>query len=98
MSTNTDVKGAILEFLRQEAISITGNGSLNLNENSRLIGSQAVISSRELVELALAAEDHMDATYGAVFDWTSDSAMSSDRSIFRSVGTLLAHLVSLVEK
>ena len=48
-----------------------------------LIGSQAAVKSRALVEILLACEDFAEEKLDAEFDWTSDVALSQSRSIFR---------------
>ena len=45
--------------------------------------------------LLIAAEEYARDELGAMFDWTSDSAMSEARSVLRSVGTLSKHLSEL---
>lgn len=63
--------------------------------NTALIGPGAIIKSRVIVELLLALEEYSEDELGAEFDWTSDSAVSIERSIFRTVGTLADHLHGL---
>lgn len=52
-----------------------------------LIGDGRVLDSMKLVELCLALED-LAADQGFEFDWTSESAMSRSRSMFRTAGAL----------
>ncbi len=61
----------------------------NLGEETQLIGDGSVMDSMKLVELCLALEDHASEV-GFEFDWTSESAMSRARSMFRTIGTLAA--------
>jgi len=68
------------------------------DENTLLIGSQAVIKSRVVVELMLALEDYAEEELGFQFDWSSDSAMSEVRSVMRTVGTLADHLDSMHQR
>ncbi|MCW5732166.1 MAG: acyl carrier protein [Alphaproteobacteria bacterium] len=60
-----------------------------------LIGPRAVVKSRALVEILLALEEFAEEHLGVTFDWTSDSAMSQSRSIFRTVESLATHLHGL---
>ena len=60
---------------------------VDIDEDMELIGGNSLIDSIKLVEICLALEDKAD-EIGFEFDWTSDSAMSKSRSIFRSVKTL----------
>ncbi len=59
-----------------------------------LIGSEAAISSRELVEVLLAVEEYAEDELEVEFDWTNDSAMSMKRSPFRTARVLADHLAS----
>lgn len=58
-----------------------------LTQETPLIGSGSLLDSMRLVELCLALEDQAS-DLGFRFDWTSESAMSRSRSMFRSVGAL----------
>ena len=65
-------------------------------EDMRLIGGDGVLDSMKLVELCVALEDKA-LELGFNFDWTSDSAMSRSRSMFRTAGSLAAEFVSQLE-
>jgi len=52
-----------------------------------LLGDASVLDSMKLVELCLVLED-MAADMGFEFDWTSSTAMSQSRSMFRTAGSL----------
>jgi len=67
---------------------LAGQGTL-IETETRLIGAEGVLDSMRLVELCLALED-LAAESGFEFDWTSDSAMSRSRGMFRTVGSLTA--------
>lgn len=74
-----------------------------LDENSQvvvddtpLIGGQSLLDSMKLVELCLALEDKA-AELGFEFDWTSDTAMSKSRSMFRTAGSLAAEFINQME-
>lgn len=60
-----------------------------VDEHTPLIGDGRVLDSMKLVELCLALED-LASDQGFVFDWTSESAMSRSRSMFRTAGALAA--------
>lgn len=66
-----------------------------LDAQTALIGPQAVLKSRALVELLLALEEYAEESLGVVFDWMSDRAMSPKNSPYRSIGTLAEHLHGL---
>ena len=63
------------------------NDSLNeINEDSILVGGN--IDSMALVQLCIALEEKA-IDLGFEFDWTSEKAMSSMNSVFRTPKTLL---------
>ncbi len=59
-----------------EAVAISGSVPL--------VGDEAIIDSRSLVELLIALEEFIGDEYGTDFDWSSDRAMSARNSPFRS--------------
>ena len=68
-----------------------------VSEDTKLIGADAAIKSRALVELLLALEDFAETDLGCNFDWTSDQALSEANSAFRSVGSLTERLHQLAQ-
>jgi len=52
-----------------------------------LLGGESTLDSMMLVELCVALEDKAT-LHNFEFDWTSDTAMSKSRSMFRSAQTL----------
>ena len=82
-----EVRSAVSRFSSLPVESIVGE--------TQLIGPKAVLKSRELVEVLLSLEDFAEERLGAEFDWTSDSAMSQTRSVFRTVDALARHLYEL---
>ena len=60
---------------------------LKLNEDSELIGGSSSIDSMNLVQICLALEEK-SSEEGFEFDWTSEKAMSSINSMFKSPQTL----------
>jgi len=68
------------------------NKSLTVTDDMPLIGGDSVLDSMKLVELCLALEDKA-AEIGFEFDWTSDTAMSRSRSMFRTAGSLATEFV-----
>ena len=91
--TRDNIRQAVIDLLGE----FEGLPPESLTEDTQLIGAQAAIKSRTLVELLLALEDYAESDLGVEFDWTSDSAMSEARSIFRSVGSLTDHLFGLTQ-
>lgn len=86
---------AIRSFIQDELSSITGTDRGSFTAETTLIGSGSPLKSRELVELLVAVEEFAEDKIGIQFDWTSDSAMSETRSVYRTIGTLADHLAGL---
>ena len=59
----------------------------DINPKSSLIGGNSSIDSMGLVQICLALEERSQSE-GFSFDWTSEKAMSSLNSIFKTVETL----------
>ena len=85
----------MVHFLLQEISGISGVPVSNLSESTALIGGKTVLNSRGLVELLVALEEFSEEKLHVQFDWTSDSAMSASRSVYRTVGSLADHIASL---
>ena len=66
--------------------------SLNVTDEMPLIGGDSLLDSMKLVELCLLLEDDAD-DLGFEFDWTSESAMSKSRSMFRTAGSLVNEFI-----
>ena len=75
---------------------LIGNDSVVVTEDMPLLGGESVLDSMKLVELCLALEDEAT-VIGFQFDWTSDSAMSRSRSMFRTAGSLVLEFISQME-
>ena len=69
------------------AISDALESKEDITEETQLIGGESLLDSMKLVEVCLTLEDLADAN-GFEFDWTSDSALSKSRSMFRNVAAL----------
>jgi len=76
-----------VDVVLEEVRSVVKDVSAALTADTVLIGDGRVLDSMTLVELCLRLEDRA-ASIGFEFDWTSESAMSRSRSMFRTVGTL----------
>jgi len=61
--------------------------NMEVTSDMALFSSDSTLNSMMLVELCVALEDKAAET-GFEFDWTSDTAMSKSRSMFRSIQTL----------
>ena len=74
----------------KELINIIKNiieEEMSLEENSPLIGGNSLIDSMNLVQICIALEDK-SLEDGFEFDWTSEKAMSSQNSVFKTPKTL----------
>ena len=62
-------------------------GDTDINPQSSLIGGNSSIDSMGLVQICLALEERSQSE-GFSFDWTSEKAMSSLNSIFKTAESL----------
>ena len=69
----------------------------HVDEKMQLIGGDKILDSMKLVELCIELEDKA-LDIGFEFDWTSDSAMSKSRSMFKTAGTLIEEFINQAEK
>lgn len=69
---------------------------VDITNDLKLLGDESIIKSRELVEILLIVEDFLDENFDVEFDWSSSNAMSSASSNFRSLGSLIDHVKSLI--
>lgn len=88
-------RDSVVSFLVQEVSTITGTPAAGLSEATPLIGGGTVLNSHGLVELLVALEEFAEEKLHVRFDWTSDSAMSETRSVYRTVGSLADHIAGL---
>jgi acyl carrier protein len=68
-----------------------------VSDDTALIGDGGMLDSMKLVEVCLLLEDVASA-HNRSFDWTSDSAMSRSRSIFRTAGSLAAEFANQMQR
>ena len=85
------LKTEIKEFLLDAGIE-----NELINDQLELLGDDSKVKSRDLVEILLIIEDFLDENHDIEFDWSSSNAMSSASSNFRTLGTLYAHVLSLL--
>ena len=83
MSTNN--RAQLIVFKAIEAL--LEDKSLSVSDDLSLLGAESALGSMQLVELCLALEDHAT-ELGFEFDWTSETALSRSRSMFRTAGSL----------
>lgn len=85
----------IKEKLEESGAEINQINEININ--TPLIGENGVIDSMGIVELCLMLEDKA-LNENFEFDWTSDSAMSNSRSMFKSVGSIAENFIDQSKK
>lgn len=83
MSTNLKITNEVKSII----FSLCG-GEKDLDGDAPLIGDGSVLDSMKLVELCIALED-LASEYGFAFDWTSSTALSKSRSMFRNLDSLV---------
>ncbi len=83
MPTNSRAKVVVFKAIEE----LFEDQSLSVSDDTALLGTESALSSMQLVELCLALEDHA-AELGFDFDWTSETALSRSRSMFRTAGSL----------
>lgn len=79
----TDLTPKIFEIIA----SLSEVPGTTITAESSLIGEGRVLDSIKLVELCVELED-LASDHGFDFDWTSETAMSRSRSMFRTAGSL----------
>ena len=88
MSENADIKNKVFN-----AIATLLENNSPVSENTPLIGDDRALDSMKLLELCLSLED-IATDMGFEFDWTSETAMSKSRSMFRTAGALATEFLS----
>ena len=86
----------IRQAVNQLIIDVIEDKTIQVNDNTPLIGDGSVLDSMKLVELCLSLEDYAEEK-GFEFDWTSGQAMSRSRSMFRTVDSLITEFLSQME-
>ena len=84
----TDIRRAIFQII----LDGIEDKTIQVTDNTPLIGDGSVLDSMKLVELCLTLEDFAEEK-GFEFDWTSDQAMSRSRSMFRTAGSLASEFI-----
>lgn len=77
----------VLETTREIKNSDDSDLEIIIEASTPLVGSNSALDSMALVQLCLSLEDKAS-DFGFNFDWTSDSAMSKSKGIYRSVDAL----------
>ncbi len=81
----------------QEVFAQTGDSApATLNEDTVLVGKDAVLDSLGVVSLIVEVEHRVEAEHGASVTLANDKAMSARNSPFRTVGVLADHVLATV--
>ena len=79
----TDIRRTVFQII----LDGIEDKTIQVTDDTPLIGDGSVMDSMKLVELCLKLEDFAEEK-GFEFDWTSDQAMSRLHSMFRTAGSL----------
>ncbi len=88
----TDIRRAVFQII----LDGIEDKTIQVTDNTPLIGDGSVLDSMKLVELCLTLEDFAEEK-GFEFDWTSDQAMSRSRSMFRTAGSLASEFIDQMD-
>jgi acyl carrier protein len=91
--TRADVLAIALEAAADAVNSETPADNAELSESTVLIGDHAVVDSLGLVQIITDVEERVSERYGRELDLTDERALSQKHSPFRSVGTLVDHVM-----
>lgn len=84
----TDLHKLLLEFIEENEVALT----VEIDENTRLIGTTSIFDSMELVRFIVEVESFLDERYGIEMQLASENAMSRRNSPFISISTLLSYI------
>ena len=88
----SDIKHYVFQIIQNRIKDTT----IQVTDDTPLIGDGSVLDSMKLVELCLTLEDFAEEK-GFEFDWTSDQAMSRSRSMFRTAGSLASEFTNQMD-
>lgn len=92
MPLNDNTKSEVYALISQ----LLENNSIVVTDDMPLIGGESLLNSMKLIELCLLLEDKAT-DMGFEFDWTSETAMSRSRSMFRTAGSLVSEFLNQME-
>ena len=84
----TDIRRAVFQIIQEEIEDKT----IQVTDDTALIGDGSVLDSMTLVRLCLKLEDFAE-DKGFEFDWTSEKAMSKLGSVFMNVETISTEFI-----
>jgi len=92
MNDKNDLKQQIFDAIA----TLIEETDIKLHDDTPLIGNGRVLNSMKLIELCLSLEDIAE-TLNFEFDWTSDTALSKSRSMYRTAGSLVTEFLTQME-
>lgn len=84
-----EIFGAVKNLIEDKSKDVT--------DDTKLIGDENLLDSMKLVELCLFLEDKAE-DLGFEFDWTSETAMSKSRSMFKTAGSLVNEFIDQMKR
>lgn len=100
-SVQAPTRPEVLEFaLDYTAAALDTGASVDrtqLSEETALVGSGAVVDSLGLVQIISDVEDAIADQYGRSIDLTDERALSQTSSPFRTIGTMVDHVMTCLE-
>lgn len=100
MSTQSSTQATLLPLVidgLRDILSMSDRPTPDrLDEQTSLIGKQAVLDSLALVTLIVDLEQRIEADYNVAITLADDRAMSQKHSPFRTVGSLTAYIDQLL--
>jgi len=88
----TDIRHAVFQII----LDGIEDKTIQVTDDTPLIGDGSVLDSMKLVELCLTLEDFAEEK-GFEFDWISAQAMSRSRSMFRTAGSLASEFTNQMD-
>ena len=80
----------------QRISNLLEDKSVQITNDTPLLGGDSFLDSMKLVELCIELEDFAG-EIGFEFDWTSEAAMSKSRSMFRTAGSLATEFINQMD-
>jgi acyl carrier protein len=89
------ILGIVYEVMKELNEGLEDEKKLELNENTKLFGSDSNLDSIGLVNLIVGVEQRILDELGIEMDLTDEKAMSQVRSPFKTVSSLVDYICSL---
>lgn len=97
MNLSSEVTEIVIRQAAQTAAEQGGEAPAGIAQDTPLFGPTGLLDSVGLVSLVLAVEQEISERHGVTVALADEKALSQRNSPFRTVGTLVAYAVQLVE-